>query len=183
VVEPLDRDGDSPRSGKGEAPGLLPDGTQTASTLVARRDGLRVPGERLDPLLLCDEAGDLPVRAPRRAPLIEHVEPLLPAAPGPPSDRLVGGREHPLPACLRLRGREQGGPRRRKALARLRHPRADEPLKGSLLGHFNAPSTRRRRTTHARGTPPERAQMTGVPRARAPFAPATAGGVSAGTEG
>src|SRR5262249_7747382 len=93
----------------------------------------------LDPLLLCDEAGDLPVRAPRRAPLIEQVEPLLPAAPGPPSDRLVGGREHPPPACLRLRGREQGGPRRRKALARLRHPPADETLKGSWLGHLNAP--------------------------------------------
>src|SRR3954471_14117480 len=41
----------------------------------------------------------------------------------------------------------------------------------------------RRHRTHARSAPPERAASTGVPGARAPFAPAVAGGVSAGIGG
>src|SRR5262245_40057956 len=48
---------------------------------------------------------------------------------------------------------------------------------------LGAPSYGGDTATHARGAPPERATLTGVPRARAPFAPASAGGVSAGIGG
>jgi hypothetical protein len=40
-----------------------------------------------------------------------------------------------------------------------------------------------RPATHARETPPDEPHLTGAPKARAPFAPAPAGGVSTGTKG
>ena len=93
VVEPLDRHRDGLRGGDGEAVLVLADGAQAAGALVAAGDRLRVPGQRVDALLLGEPARDLAVRPLGGAPLVEQVEPLLPAAAGALADRLVGGRE------------------------------------------------------------------------------------------
>ena len=64
-----------------------------AGPFVALGDRLRVPRQRVDAELSGHLPGDLAVRQVGCAPLVEQVEPLLPAAAGALADPVVGRRE------------------------------------------------------------------------------------------
>src|SRR5215208_2176496 len=134
--EPLDRYGDGPRGTYSEAVRPLAGHPQAPRPLVADGNRLRVPA--LDALLLPEPARDLRMRAARRLPTVEQLEPCLPAAPGRGHDPLLRNRRLELGALRAVSLRDQHPPGRGVALARLGHSLAHAALERLLPRHVGS---------------------------------------------